>query len=390
MTHSPIDSQVFRTVLSHYPTGVVVVTATTAEGEHLALVVGTFSSVSMDPPLVSFMPMKSSRTYEQLAACESMCINVLTAEQEEVGRTIARRKQDKLAGLDWFASPSGDPILRDSLAWLDVRLHDTVDAGDHWITLCRVEELAVNNPVAPLLFFQGGYGAFVVPSLVARIDAEIADGVDAAVDSRDELEDLAAEVGGEATLFKTLHDSEMVALATAGGHALAWQPGLGHRLPIIPPIGDTWASSVDDERQQDWLRRAVGADEELLEVYRARLAYCRENGYLLTFAEDAEGQSFDELRAATAEYASSRLTPSQERDIRQRVTEASRPAAYAPRPLDPSGSYDIASIMVPIPDAAGEATMTLRLSALPPGVDGSTVQRWVDLAQRTARDIATP
>ncbi|NED68111.1 flavin reductase family protein, partial [Streptomyces sp. SID10244] len=69
--------------------------------------------------------------------------------------------------IDWFPSPSGDPVLSDSVAWIDTTLWDTVEAGDHWIALCEVRDLAVTNPVSPLLFFQGGYGSFVCTSLMA-------------------------------------------------------------------------------------------------------------------------------------------------------------------------------------------------------------------------------
>jgi len=164
MTESAVkfDQRLFRDVMGHYPTGVTIVTGVHPAGEQLAMVVGTFASVSLEPALVSFSPMKTSRTFQQLAECDSMCINVLTGHQEHIGRTIAGRKADKFEGLDWHPSPSGAPVLADSLAWIDVRLARTVEAGDHWIALCEVIDLAITNPQAPLIFFQGGYGRFAV------------------------------------------------------------------------------------------------------------------------------------------------------------------------------------------------------------------------------------
>lgn len=155
-----IDGQVYREVLGHYPTGVAVVTGRADDGEHLALVVGTFSSVSMDPPLVSFMPMKSSRTFDRLSRCESLCVNVVGEDQQDVVRTLAKRWENKLDGIEWFASPSGDAVLSDSVAWIDTRIRETVEAGDHWIVLCEVHDMAVTNPVSPLIFHRGGYGGF--------------------------------------------------------------------------------------------------------------------------------------------------------------------------------------------------------------------------------------
>src|SRR5262245_18410299 len=137
-----IDQQVFREVTGHYPTGVAVVTGLDAQGEILALVVGTFSSVSLGPPLVSFMPMKTSKTFERMKDCESLCINIVGDGQEREVLTIAQRWENKLDGINWFPSPSGDPVLADSIAWIDTRIWHTVEAGDHWIALCAVTDMA--------------------------------------------------------------------------------------------------------------------------------------------------------------------------------------------------------------------------------------------------------
>lgn len=380
------DPQVFRTVLGHYPTGVCVVTAVHPDGTPLAMVVGTFSSVSLDPPLVSFLPMKTSGTYQQLAECTSMCINVLTADQEGLGRDIASRRGDKLAGLDWRPSPSGAPILAGSLAWLDVRLDQAVEAGDHLIALCRVEHLAVENPVAPLLFFQGGYGAFVVPSLVARIDAEIAAGVHEAVASRAELEALAHDLASECTLLKVVNREELAAVAMAAAPGKSPDQGLGARLPIIPPIADAWAAWLGDDEQDYWLSKAAGADDAQRAVYRRRLEFCREEGFVYSRCSDEE-VTFRSLQEATTQYATTRPTPAEVREIRQRITRASSPQAYALTPLADGERYDIASIIVPVADARGEKTLNLRVSDLPRNATGVEVRTWVDAIKNTARDI---
>lgn len=380
------DPQVFRTVLGHYPTGVCVVTGINSDGEPLAMVVGTFSSVSLDPPLVSFLPMTSSATYRQLAECESMCISVLTAEQEGVGRTIASRRSDKLAGLDWRPAPSGAPILTGCLAWLDVRLEQSIEAGDHLIALCRVEDLAVENPVAPLLFFQGGYGAFVVPSLIARIDADIATGVHEAVASRSELEALATALRCECTLLKVVNREELAAVAMATSPGKSPESGLGGRLPIIPPIADAWVATQPEDEQEYWLSKATGADEERRDIYRRRLAFCRENGYVYSLCGDEE-VTFESLRAATNQYASTRPTPAEVRAIRERITEATTPRSYELNPLDESRRYDIASIIVPVDDAQGDNTLNLRVSGLPRGATGAEVLAWIARVHETAREI---
>ena len=157
---STIDPLVLRGVLSHYPTGVVLVTGTHPDGTDLAFVVGTFLSVSLEPPLVAFLAMQGSASFAQLQQCPSMCVNILGAQQEPAARAIASRRTDKLDGLDVQRSPAGNPVLADSVAWIDVEITDVTPVGDHFLVMCSVLDLAVLQESAPLLFSQGGYGRF--------------------------------------------------------------------------------------------------------------------------------------------------------------------------------------------------------------------------------------
>lgn len=381
-----IEPAVFRDVLGHYPTGVVVVTGRRADGELLAMVVGTFTSVSLKPPLVAFLPMIESRTFQALQECSSMCINVLTGEQETVGRTIASRWQGKLDGIDWFPSPSGDPILAGSLAWLDVRLTDVLEAGDHLIALCRVVDLGVHNPVNPLLFFQGGYGSFVVPSLIARIDHEIVGAVQQAARVRPELEGLATALGAECGLITRANRDELVAVASATGPGLKAAEGLGERMPFIPPLGDSLVFNAPAEDQTHWLEKAAEATPEQQQIYRDRLAFCASHRYLLSFLPSDRTDAYSDVHDATHEYAKGRLTPQQERAIRQRIQSSA--VDYSIREIRPEESYYIGSIVVPVESGDPAAPMTLRIAQLPQGVTGGQVQHWVDQALATADKIS--
>ncbi|MGJ3507705.1 flavin reductase family protein [Enemella sp. A6] len=383
------DPAAFRSVMGHYPTGVAIVTGIATHGEPLALVVGTFSSVSLEPPLVSFMPMKTSSTFAKLAECSSICINVLAADQEQICRTIARRKTNKLEGIDWKPSPSGDPILEGVISWVDARITTNVDAGDHWVTLCSVEALAVENPVAPLLFFQGGYGSFVVPSLISRIDADIADEVQAAVASRDDLEALARSIGCQCTLMKVVNRDELVAVAVAAAPGVSVQPDLGQRLPIIPPIADSWAAHLDEEGRAYWLGKASGAGETQLEIFHRRLDFYREHGFLYRLREQAPDDSLQYLSEATTAYGSQRLTPAQEREIRDTITGAVKPEAYDVKPLDDDARYNLSSLIIQVPDDDGPSDLTLRMTFLPQDVTGATVREWVDKAYAYATELET-
>jgi flavin reductase (DIM6/NTAB) family NADH-FMN oxidoreductase RutF/DNA-binding IclR family transcriptional regulator len=383
---SLIDPAVFRDVLGHYPTGVVVVTGRTGDGELLSMVVGTFNAVSLDPPLVAFLPMTGSRTFQALRTCNSLCINVLTGEQESVGRTIASRWENKLDGIDWFPSPSGDPILADSLAWLDVRLSETIQAGDHLIALCRVLDLGVNNPVNPLLFFQGGYGSFAVPSLVARIDAEIIGAVKQAAAVRPELEALASSLNAECCLITRANRDELVAVASATAAGLKAAEGLGERMPFVPPLGDSLIFDAPEDERAYWLDKASHASEEQQQIYRDRLAHITEHGYLLSFLPSDDSDAYTDVHNAAHEYAKGRLTPRQEREIRQRIQSSS--VDYRVREIDDNQTYNIGSLVVPVISAEGGSPMTLRVAQLPPRAHGEDVRGWVEQTRASAAKIS--
>lgn len=154
-----IEAGRFRTVLGHCPTGVVAVTGIDT-GAPTGMTVGSFTSVSLDPPLVAFFPDRASTTFPRIRASGSFCVNVLGEDQEQVCRELARKGDEKFAGISWRASGSGSPIVAGALAWIDCDIDCVHDAGDHYIVVGRVRQLDIAEPGAPLLFFRGGYGRF--------------------------------------------------------------------------------------------------------------------------------------------------------------------------------------------------------------------------------------
>ena len=158
------DSATCRRVLGHYPTGVCVVTAMEASGAPVGMVVGSFTSVSLDPPLVAFFPAKSSSSWPRIEAVGKFCVNILASDQQPLCRQIAAPGPDKFAGIVHRVSANGSPILDDVVAWIDCALDAVHEAGDHYIVLGKVVALEVDRPERPLLFFQGSYGEF---SLIA-------------------------------------------------------------------------------------------------------------------------------------------------------------------------------------------------------------------------------
>ena len=160
-TTLPFDEARFRQVLGHFASGVTVITAAGPDGP-VGLAVGSFVSVSLDPPLVGFLPMKVSTSWPQIEATGHFCVNVLAEAQEDVCRRFATKGDDKFRGLGWRTAGSGAPILDGILAWIDCDIASVTDAGDHYFVLGRVRDLAVAHDGAPLLFFRGGYGRFAV------------------------------------------------------------------------------------------------------------------------------------------------------------------------------------------------------------------------------------
>jgi flavin reductase (DIM6/NTAB) family NADH-FMN oxidoreductase RutF len=156
-----INQAWFRRVLGHFPTGVVIVTAMSGEMP-AGLSVGSFMSVSLDPPLVAVLPARTSTSWPKIAAASSFCVNVLRDSHQDLCRRFAVSGGDKFAGVPWHPAPSGAPVLDGALAWIDCDHERSIDAGDHLIVLGRARVLDVDTrrSAAPLIFFQGGYGTF--------------------------------------------------------------------------------------------------------------------------------------------------------------------------------------------------------------------------------------
>jgi flavin reductase (DIM6/NTAB) family NADH-FMN oxidoreductase RutF len=155
-----IDGLSFRRVLGHFPTGVVIVAAIEADGEPIGMSVGSFTSVSLDPPLVAFLPARTSTSWPRIAATGRFCVSVLSRDQEELCRAFAVSGADKFREVAWRPAPSGAPIIEGSLAWIDCDLDAVVDGGDHVIVLGRVRALDVESSDHPLVFFRGGFVHF--------------------------------------------------------------------------------------------------------------------------------------------------------------------------------------------------------------------------------------
>jgi 3-hydroxy-9,10-secoandrosta-1,3,5(10)-triene-9,17-dione monooxygenase reductase component len=162
MTRPPAhDPAHFRKVLGAFPTGVTVVTA--MDGERpVGLVIGSFTSVSLDPPLVAFLPAKTSSSYPAIEAAGVFCVNVLAADQGDIAAAFAAKGDNKFEGIAWEAGPhTTSPRIHGCCAWMDCSVDAVHEAGDHWIVVGRVHEMDVDRDAGPMLFHRGQYGTFI-------------------------------------------------------------------------------------------------------------------------------------------------------------------------------------------------------------------------------------
>lgn len=147
----------FREVLGHLPTGITIITADTPGGPN-GMTANSFTSVSLDPPLVLFCPAKRSCTWPQLRRGGRFCVNILAAHHEDLCRQFAMRGGDRFAGVQFHQRLAG-PALDDAVGWLDCELEVEHDAGDHLIVVARVLDLSADAAVRPLIFHRGRYSS---------------------------------------------------------------------------------------------------------------------------------------------------------------------------------------------------------------------------------------
>ncbi|GGV03305.1 monooxygenase [Actinomadura cremea] len=154
-----IDGARFRSVLGRFATGVVAITAVEpGTGRPAGLVANSFTSVSLDPPLVAFCIAHTSSTWPRLRAADRLCVNILSEPQLEVSERLAVRGDDKFAGIEWTRTRGGAPLIEGALAWIDCSVEREHVAGDHVIVVARVHDLGRHADGDPLIFYRGGYG----------------------------------------------------------------------------------------------------------------------------------------------------------------------------------------------------------------------------------------
>lgn len=151
-----INSMDYRSVMGLWPTGVSVVSGQDSEGEHLGMVIGSFTSVSIEPALVAFCPQKSSVTWQKMKENKNLCINFLSDRQSDICWKFASGElYGRFESLDYTTNSNDIAEIPDCSAWLDVTIDNIVDGGDHDIVVCRINALRKGSINLPMAFSQG-------------------------------------------------------------------------------------------------------------------------------------------------------------------------------------------------------------------------------------------
>jgi 3-hydroxy-9,10-secoandrosta-1,3,5(10)-triene-9,17-dione monooxygenase reductase component len=154
-----------RQIMGSFCSGITIITTQTPEGP-AGFTCQSFTSLSMDPPLIAFNPMKASTSWPRIREMGTFCVNILSTDSRQVSGQFARSGADKFEGVTHSHSPLGNPILDCALAWVDCELEAEYDGGDHTIVVGEVVWLEVGSADEPaLVWFRSDFTTLQQPAL---------------------------------------------------------------------------------------------------------------------------------------------------------------------------------------------------------------------------------
>ena len=154
-----LSPQGLRETMGAFCSGVVVVTALGREpgAQPLGFTCQSFVSLSLDPPLISISPARTSSTWPRIREVGRFAVNVLAHDHAHLSSKFARSGADKYAGVSWRPAPDGSPVLDGVSAWIECEVWREYDGGDHTIVIGEVTALGHDVRRPPLLYYRGGY-----------------------------------------------------------------------------------------------------------------------------------------------------------------------------------------------------------------------------------------
>ena len=151
------DPRTLRDALGCFATGVTVVTALDAEQKPAGITVNSFTSVSLDPPLLLVCLHKQAAASAVLTGADCFAVNVLQREQQPASISFSTRAEDRFGNTAWSCGEAGAPILEESLCVFECERHAVHDGGDHHMLTGRVVRASFDPNIDPLLYFRGRY-----------------------------------------------------------------------------------------------------------------------------------------------------------------------------------------------------------------------------------------
>ena len=186
MTVAALDPRALRDAFGAFPTGVTVVTTCDETGRPVGFTANSFTSVSLDPPLLLVCLAKTSRNHATMTGTTHFAINVLSETQKDVSNTFARPVEDRFASVVWSKGSAGCPIFADVAAWFECAMEEVIDAGDHVILMGRVISFD-NSGRNGLGYARGGYFTPILASKAASAAVEGNIQLSAVVERRGEV-----------------------------------------------------------------------------------------------------------------------------------------------------------------------------------------------------------
>ncbi len=151
----PIDDAGFKLAMSHFASGVTIVT-TVHDGRAYGMTVASFASLSLHPPLVLVCIERSVKTHDAIIAAGKFGVSILGSDQSDISSKFASRSEDKFAGVDVVPGELAVPLIANALTSIECRLYDRVPGGDHTIIIGEVVDIHTREG-DPLLYFRSGY-----------------------------------------------------------------------------------------------------------------------------------------------------------------------------------------------------------------------------------------
>jgi len=156
-----VNQKTFRDICGSFATGVTVVTGRLDDGSPIGVTVNSFSSVSLDPPLVLFCLDKKALSFDAFSMVKYFAFNILSEEQKEYSNKFSTQSPNKFEGVDYSESTNGVPLLKDCLGLVECQMHAVHEGGDHQIIVGKVINITAGEAERPLIYYQSKYRSLI-------------------------------------------------------------------------------------------------------------------------------------------------------------------------------------------------------------------------------------